>query len=157
MSVITRGELRSIVLLAGLLLLAALAQPPLSAAGTVTLTAGTLDYSAASGEQNRVLIFRSGSGGFRVFDTSSAVTAGSGCASISANEAFCPAEMGVPLGNPAIHVAGQDLNDFIEVDVPGLTIALEGGEGADELQGGASLNIYERLAALDTTNNYEGR
>ncbi len=142
-SVITRNQFRRITLLAGLILLGALVQPALSPAGTVTLLAGTLEYSAASGEQNRVLILRSGSGGFRVFDTTAGVTAGAGCTSASANEAFCPAELGVPLGNPAVHVAGGDMNDFIEADVLGLSTSLEGGEGADDLQGGTTLNLLD--------------
>ena len=111
-----------------------------------------LDYSAAPGEQNRVLIFHAGADGFRVFDTNSAVTAGSGCMSVSVNEAFCPAELGDPgTSSLQIHVDGGDMNDFIEIDAVFYREAvLEGGEGADELQGGGSLNILDGGPGSDT-------
>jgi Ca2+-binding RTX toxin-like protein len=110
-----------------------------------------LDYSAAPGEQNRVFIFHAGVSGFRLFDTTSAVTAGSGCTSVSANEAFCPAELGGPSGSPAIHVDGGDMNDFIEVDAVFYRRAvLEGGGGADELQGGLGVNILDGGSGSDT-------
>ncbi len=147
MSVITRLELRRIVLLAGLLLVAALAQASLSAAGTVTLSAGTLDYSAASGEENRIFIFHPRTGGYRIFEMSAAMTAGSGCTSVSANEAFCPTELSIDL-----HVDAGDMNDFIEVDAVFYREAiLEGGEGSDELQGGGGvLNILDGGPGSDT-------
>jgi Ca2+-binding RTX toxin-like protein len=152
-SAITRDQFRHIVLLAGLLLLAAFVQPSFSDAGTVTLSAGTLDYSAASGEQNRVFIFNGGASGFRVIDTSSAITAGSGCTSLTANEAFCPSQLTGPSASPIdIHVAGGDLNDFVEVATSFYNDAiLDGGAGADELQGGTgSSNILDSGPGSDT-------
>ena len=63
-----------------------------------------------------------------------------------------PAELGDPgTSSLQIHVDGGDMNDFIEIDAVFYREAvLEGGEGADELQGGGSLNILDGGPGSDT-------
>ena len=134
------GRLRG--LFVALVVLAALGQAQLSSAGTVTFSDGTLDYTAAAGEQNRIFVVSTGMPGFRIFDMTTPLTAGSGCQSVSANEAFCSVVQPNGPATVVIHVAAGDLNDFIEVDAAGYQRAvLEGGEGADELQGGIAQTV----------------
>jgi Ca2+-binding RTX toxin-like protein len=124
------------VLVAAVTVIVALSHASLSTAGTVTLGDGTLEFTAAAGEQNRIFILQSGAG-IRVFDMNEPMTAGPGCQLVSQNEVFCAVNLSTVLID-LVHVAADDMNDFVEVDGAFYRRAvLEGGEGADELQGGA--------------------
>lgn len=110
-------------------------------AGTVTLIPfHKLGYTAAPGEVNRLYLLWM-HGGFDVIDVTAPVIAGASCTQTNANEAFC--RSGVT-DAPRIQVDLGDMDDWVLIqafDLPGTHeyggARLEGGDGADTLQGGS--------------------
>jgi Ca2+-binding RTX toxin-like protein len=129
---------------------AALAGAATANAGTVTLSGDTLSYDAAPGQANRVFVVQDPNGK-RLIDTGAAVTAGAGCTSVNANEAFCAAADPTIL---TIDVAADDMNDYVDLSSAGLYAysALDGGTGDDTLIGGdtAQDNLYDGGPGADT-------
>lgn len=112
-----------------LLALLALVVPPAASAGTVTSRDGDVVFTAAPGEVNTVAIHLAGDGGVTVLDTAAALTAGSGCAQETPQQARCAAPAGV-----AVLLDGGDGPDTL--DGREVEATLRGGPGNDRLLGG---------------------
>ena len=116
-------------------------QAGVAEAGTVTLIPfQRLVYTAAPAEANRLYLLWM-QGGFHVIDVTAPVTAGAGCTQTNANEAFCKSGESAA---PRIRVDLGDMDDWVLIqalDLPGAHeyegARLEGGDGADTLQGGS--------------------
>ena len=118
-------------------LLLALAGAGIAQAGTVSVSGDDVTFAAAASEQNRVVVAfeEDPVRGVRVVDLGAALTAGAGCNSAGANEAFCPTP------NPGeILLALGDENDWANTSAlpDGQAVRLEGGDGEDTLDSGAN-------------------
>jgi hypothetical protein len=96
-------------------------------------SAPRLTVTASGGETNRVLVVAT-PGGYRVIDLGAALTSGSGCVAVSASEVFCGLTVSLSRVNPRIEVLAGDLDDFVSVSAVGSRVAIEGGDGEDELE-----------------------
>ena len=66
---------------------------PAAGAGTVQSDDAHLSFTAGAGEANHLLIVQVPAG-YRVVDLGAAVTPGTGCSAVSANEALCTVALG---------------------------------------------------------------
>jgi len=111
-------------------------------AGTFSFDGHDVSYVAPSGETNRVFLISEERPvrGFRVIDSGAAVTAGAGCASVGANEAFCA----IPDFPDHVFVSVDDMNDYVNTSaaLPGET-RLEGGVGNDSLYAGEDSAVLD--------------
>lgn len=127
---------RSLVLAAAL---CALAWAGAAQAGTASISGNEVDYAAPSGEANRVFVVfeESPVRGARFIDTGAPVTAGAGCTSVGANEAFCA----TPDFPNQILVTTDDMDDYVNSAAATVTnVRLEGGAGSDTLYSGHNFN-----------------
>jgi Ca2+-binding RTX toxin-like protein len=115
--------------------LLAVAYPAHAAAGTVTNNVGIFDFQAAPGETNHLVISGTPWNGYHVTDETAPVSAGAGCASVTANEVMCPGASFVPAPR-VITVALGDMDDFLRIRGGTETMRIYGGDGADDLRGG---------------------
>jgi Ca2+-binding RTX toxin-like protein len=90
----------------------------------------TLTFTAGAAEANHVLVLQTRDG-FRVADSGAALTAGSGCTSVSANEAFCDMNDDVPL---QADISAGDMNDLVSVSGFNVQATVNGEDGADVLE-----------------------
>jgi Ca2+-binding RTX toxin-like protein len=119
--------------------LVALAVPSLARAGTAQMEdpdpgGPHLTFTATSGETNHLyLLFAPG--GYRLIDLGAAITAGSGCSSVSSSEVFCAF---VTFESPTIDILLGDQGDFASVaGTYSDDTTVDGESGADELELGA--------------------
>ena len=117
--------------------------PTVSAASTVALADetvvdygrgwGGIDYRAAAGETNRVVLIEVDDLTIRVSDPGAVIRPGRGCRSIDAHTAVCSAA-GLPgrLGLIGANVETGDMDDVVDSRGPGLSG--NGGRGNDVLQ-----------------------
>ena len=117
--------------------------PAASPAATVELAArsaepfgsgwASIDYRAAPGEANRVVLTKVDDFTIRVDDPGAAITAGQGCRTLDAHSAECTVA-GLPDTNGLIaaNVFAGDLDDTVESRGPGLSG--NGGPGDDRLE-----------------------
>jgi len=117
-------------------------------AGTVTLADGTLTYSAAAGEKNRVFVFVEPEG-IRTIDTTASVTVGPGCASVTGAEALCAHALQKTVNFEILTGDMDDFVDFPAASFGGLSI-IKGGAGNDELRGAGGLNVLDGGSGADT-------
>jgi Ca2+-binding RTX toxin-like protein len=122
----------------------ALAVTSLARAGTAQLEdpdpgGPHLTFTATSGETNHLyLLFAPG--GYRVIDLGAAITAGSGCSSVSSSEVFCAFVAFDE--SPTIDVLLGDQGDFASVAGKYADeITVDGESGADELELGAGCEL----------------
>ena len=121
-----------VVLAAGTLVLAFAS---IAQAGTLSrLDADLLRYDADPGETNRIFV-STDSEGVRVIDTGATVTAGAGCTAPAAHEGHCVANP----GQTRLQINAGDEDDYVNI-LPGtLNLAIvDGGAGEDELIGGGA-------------------
>jgi Ca2+-binding RTX toxin-like protein len=128
--------------------LIALVAPSLARAGTAQIEdpdpgGPHLTFTATSGETNHLyLLFAPG--GYRVIDLGAAVTAGSGCSSVSLSEVFCAFSFDFT-DPPTVDILLGDLSDFASISptVSG-DATVDGEDGADELEisGGCALEDF---------------
>ena len=117
-------------------------------AAVVTNVAGSLTYTATSGEANRVLLEREGDG-LRITDSGADVLFGlPGCPSAGPNSIRCE-------GVGAATVALGDGDDILSV-VGELRVTADGGPGADWLAGGALADQLDGGAGDDRVTGGEG-
>jgi Ca2+-binding RTX toxin-like protein len=130
-------------------------------AGTLSrVGADLLRYDADPGETNRIFV-STDSDGVRVIDTGATVTAGAGCTAPAAHEGHCAANP----GQTRLEINAGDQDDYVDI-LPGtLNLAsVDGGAGEDELIGGGarSGNFLEGGPGADilegrATANYDRR
>jgi Ca2+-binding RTX toxin-like protein len=118
--------MRRVVL--GALAVAALTVPPASFAGTASVSTTTVAYVGAAGETNHVIAAEDPPG-VRILDLGAPITAGAGCAAVTANEVFCP-------WRERLNVAVGDLDDFVLVTMLSSRVTAQGGSGDDVLHNG---------------------
>jgi Ca2+-binding RTX toxin-like protein len=125
--------------------LLALVAPSLARAGTAQIEdpdpgGPHLTFTATSGETNHLyLLFAPG--GYRVIDLGAAITAGTGCSSVSSSEVFC-AFVVVFHEPPTIDILLGDQGDFASVaGTYSDEITVDGESGADELELGAGCEL----------------
>ena len=117
--------------------------PDLAAAATVELAQRTavsygtgwagIDYRAAPGEANRVVLDQVDQLTIRVADAGAAITPGRGCASLDLHTAQCSvAGLRGSIGLIGANVRAGDLDDVVDSRGPGLSG--NGGSGDDTLQ-----------------------
>ena len=136
-------------------LAAALAAPPAAGAATVTLAGGTVTFTAASGEDNRLTIGYddSGSAYMTFADTGvESMTAGAGCSIQDAQTVRCPVS-GV---TGAVVVDLGDGNDYLGSGVFGRVTAIHGGLGNDTIHGGVDDDLIDGGAGTDTIDGRAG-
>jgi Ca2+-binding RTX toxin-like protein len=124
-----------IVLAAGMLVLAFAG---VAHAGTLSrIDASTLRYDADPGETNRIFA-STDSQGVHVIDTGATVTAGAGCTAPTPNEGFCAATVKKQTATQ-LQINTGDQDDYVNI-LPGtLNLAIvDGGTGEDELIGGGA-------------------
>jgi len=99
--------------------------------------ADTLLYDADPGETNRVFV-STDSNGVHVIDTGATVTAGAGCTATTPNEGFCAATVKKQAATQ-LQINTGDQDDYVNI-LPGtLNLAIvDGGTGEDELIGGGA-------------------
>ncbi len=126
----------------------ALAWAGVAQAGTFSFDGNDVSYVAPSGETNHVFLISEEKPvrGFRVIDTGAAVTAGAGCTSVGAHEAFCA----IPDFPDHVLVSVDDMNDYVNTSaaLPGET-RLEGGTGNDALYAGEDSAVLDGGAGAD--------
>ena len=102
-----------------------------------SFTGDVLSYAAPPGETNRVFLISEEKPvrGFRVIDPGAAVTAGTGCTSVGANEAFCA----IPDFPDHVLVSVDDMDDYVNTSASSSSLTrLEGGDGNDALYSGSN-------------------
>src|SRR3954454_24230153 len=93
-------------------------------AASVAVTDGTLSFTAAPGETNKVVLEPAGAA-IRITDQGgAALVAGPGCAGTAARSATCGAQR-----SAAIDTGDRD--DEVEISVPGVVARVEAGPGDD--------------------------
>ena len=123
---------------------AVLACPAAAGASTVTIAGGdTVSYSAVAGEVNNLTIAREPTL-YRVKDSGAAITPTAPCATVTANEATCPA---AGITNLSTDLGDLADNAAIDASVTSVGATLFGNTGADTLTGGANVNT--RLSGFD--------
>jgi Ca2+-binding RTX toxin-like protein len=143
-------------LLAALVLGAA----PAAAQAADAWTAGaTLNFVALEGEANALTVTLAG-GTYTLTDGGAPVTAGAGCAQVTASEVTCPAA-----GITALSLDGRDRDDAVTVGpgTAGATLiggagddVLSGGDGADVIFAGSGDNVAFGGAGDDILRGEEG-
>lgn len=121
---------RSLVLGAAVVL-GALAVPAGANAATATIAGSTLTYSAASGEENDLLIETAGAN-FRVTDNTALVTAGAGCTQRSPHRVNC-----LTAGVNLVEVLAKDQDDTVQALIGTVDANLNGASGTDNLTSAA--------------------
>ncbi|MDX6723692.1 MAG: hypothetical protein QOD73_2096, partial [Solirubrobacteraceae bacterium] len=96
---------------------------------------GAVDYVAAGGEQNSLEASATGAI-VTLTDTGATITPGAGCAPSGTQRVACT----VAGGNPRLSVALGDLDDTATV-AGALPAQLDGGPGADTLNGGDAADV----------------
>ena len=137
----------------------ALAVAPIALSGTVSKEGGRITYDAGPGEDNNVLVTRTGLGAetqYHVSDTAG-VNAGSGCIQVSGTEAVCgradyivvnAGDMDDEVANATAKestLRGRDESDFIR-----------GGFDDDQIEGGAGNDDLRPRAGLDAVFGGDG-
>jgi Ca2+-binding RTX toxin-like protein len=124
----------SAVLGLGSVLLAA----PAQATGTGTVALGTyLQYKAAAGKQNQLVVTRSGS--TFTFDDSVSLKAGAGCKAVSGHKTVVTCTIANP--GTVIVTLGDKSDSF--VNRTGLRFHVYGGSGNDKLTGGSGIELLD--------------
>jgi Ca2+-binding RTX toxin-like protein len=120
----------------------ALAWAGAAQAGTVSVTGDDVTFAAASTEVNRVVVAFEADPvrGVRVVDLGATLTAGAGCSSAGAHEAFCPTP-----NAGKILLTLDDEGDWANTSAlpDGQAVRLEGGDGEDVLDSGANRNAVQ--------------
>ena len=103
-----------------------------AAGATVTTGGGEVRLSAPAGETNDVSVAKVGTN-YVLTDLGAPLTAGAGCAPVTANSASCP-----DVGVQTINVFLNDGNDkaLVADSVAGVSVQLDGSSGNDTLIGG---------------------
>jgi Ca2+-binding RTX toxin-like protein len=121
-----------------------LVAPMLARAGTAQIDNSDpgrphLTFTATSGETNRLYLLFAPSG-YRLIDLGAAITAGSGCSSLSSSEVFCAVD---PFAeSPTIDILLGDQSDFASVaGTYSDEITVDGESAADELELGAGCEL----------------
>ena len=117
---------------------------PAQAAGTGTVAVGTyLEYKAASGKQNNLVVTRSGN--TITFDDSVSLKAGKGCKAASGHKTVVTCT----LANPGtVIVTLGDRNDSF-VNRTSLRFNVYGGSGNDKLTGGSAIEMLDGGTGTD--------
>jgi Ca2+-binding RTX toxin-like protein len=110
--------------------LAVLVGAPFARAGTVGSDGTTLTFTAGAGEANHLLVLQTPEG-FRIVDNGAALTAGSGCASVAANEAFCDMDQDIALN---ADISAGNMDDLVSVSGSNVEVTLNGGDDGDTLE-----------------------
>jgi Ca2+-binding RTX toxin-like protein len=125
--------------MAPLVCLAALVGAPSAWGGTVGSDGTTLTFTAVATEANHILVLQTREG-FRVVDNGAALTAGSGCTSVGANEAFCDMDNDVPL---QADISAGDMNDLVSISGFNVQVTVNGDDGADVLEVNAACGFCD--------------
>jgi Ca2+-binding RTX toxin-like protein len=122
--------------------LCALAWAGVAQAGTVSVSGDDVTFVAVPSEVNRVVVAfeEDPVRGVRVVDIGAALTAGAGCSSAGAHEAFCPTP-----NAGKILLTLDDEDDWANTSAlpDGQAVRLEGGDGEDTLDSGANRNAVQ--------------
>jgi Ca2+-binding RTX toxin-like protein len=122
-----------------------------AAASTVRVDGATLKYEAAPGEANRLSV-ASSNGTLTVTDLGANVSAGSGCTSVSATVATCPAA-----GVAAMSVSLGDMDDTATVARTSIPTTFDDGPGNDVETGGGAVDTFVSGAGSDTFRGGAGQ
>jgi Ca2+-binding RTX toxin-like protein len=136
---------RSFVLGAAVVL-GALAVPAGANAATASIAGSTLTYSAASGEENDLMIETAGAN-FRVTDNTAPVTEGAGCTQRSPHRVNC-----LTAGVTLVEVLAKDQDDSVQALIGAVEANLNGGSGGDNLVSDAGDDTLT-LGKGDTSGN----
>ena len=134
-----RGFL-SLGLVCGTVLCFALVLPAATFGSSAGVSAGTLTYTAASGETNQVTIEPNGLL-YRITDAGATISPGLGCLTVSSNVVDC-------LAIASFNASADDMDDTISVVGP-LASTLNGGDGDDTLGGGSGIDTLNGGAGAD--------
>jgi Ca2+-binding RTX toxin-like protein len=143
--------------------LCALAWAGAAQAGTVSVTGDDVNFVAAASEENRVVVAAEVDPveGIRIVDLGAPLTAGAGCSSVGANEAFCASPS---LG--AVVLTLDDEDDWANTAAVGggHALRIEGGDGDDTLYSGGNRNAVQDggpgadyMSGEGATIDYSGR
>lgn len=148
----TRRTVRAATLALALSLL--IGVPAASAAG-VSRSGGNVDYAAATGESNNVIVTRDGDSIDFTDSGGITITIGPGCDPGGAlNKATCPVPSGTPL---AVTVGLGDLNDSANLSAVANAVAtLTGGTGDDTLTGTGKNDTLRGEDGEDRLKGLEG-
>jgi hypothetical protein len=148
-----------LTLVVGCFALASLAPPASadSAAATVQVTGGRLNFNAAYGQTDHVFLdVGSTAGSYRISDDAAGgVTAGAGCSSVSASTVRCAG----PISAASVWVDGNDSFSYANPGVGAIPTDVDGGRGndvlsgaveSDYLNGGAGDDLLVGLGGGDT-------